>query len=64
MSKSSQLFLASSVADNRLALEQNGNIRLLTLVTIVYLPLTLATVRHLLISKYRRSLTASSPFTG
>lgn len=51
MSDFPQLFLASSVADNRLALEQNGNIRLLTLVTIVYLPLTLATVRHLLTSK-------------
>ncbi|KAK0514793.1 hypothetical protein JMJ35_002172 [Cladonia borealis] len=36
------LFSASSVAEGRIALEQNGNIRLLTLVTIVYLPLTLA----------------------
>ncbi|CAD6566817.1 MAG: hypothetical protein ASARMPREDX12_008836 [Alectoria sarmentosa] len=36
------LFSASSVAEGRLALEQNGNIRLLTMVTIVYLPLTLA----------------------
>ncbi|KAL8736846.1 MAG: hypothetical protein Q9181_002275 [Wetmoreana brouardii] len=37
------LFSASSVAEGRLASEQNGNIRLLTMVTIAYLPLTLAT---------------------
>ncbi|KAL8814686.1 MAG: hypothetical protein Q9223_006113 [Gallowayella weberi] len=37
------LFSASSVAEGRLAAEQNGNIRLLTMVTIAYLPLTLAT---------------------
>ncbi|KAL9595379.1 MAG: hypothetical protein Q9219_006481 [cf. Caloplaca sp. 3 TL-2023] len=38
-----QLFSASSVAEGRLASEQSGNIRLLTMVTIAYLPLTLAT---------------------
>lgn len=42
-SLSDGLFSASSVAESRLASEQNGNIRLLTLVTIAYLPLTLAT---------------------
>ncbi|KAG8527692.1 uncharacterized protein KY384_007846 [Bacidia gigantensis] len=42
-SLSDSLFSASSVAEGRLAAEQNGNIRLLTLVTIFYLPLTLAT---------------------
>ncbi|KAL8925999.1 MAG: hypothetical protein Q9208_003140 [Pyrenodesmia sp. 3 TL-2023] len=41
-SLSDGLFSASSVAEGRLASEQNGNIRLLTLVTIAYLPLTLA----------------------
>ncbi|CAO1603851.1 hypothetical protein XANCAGTX0491_007429 [Xanthoria calcicola] len=38
------LFAASSVAEGRLATEQSGNIRLLTLVTIPYLPLNLATM--------------------
>ncbi|KAL8848631.1 MAG: hypothetical protein Q9221_006356 [Calogaya cf. arnoldii] len=37
------LFSASSVAEGRLATEQNGNIRLLTMVTIAFLPLNLAT---------------------
>ncbi|KAL8906265.1 MAG: hypothetical protein Q9207_002139 [Kuettlingeria erythrocarpa] len=41
-SLSDGLFSASSVAEGRLATEQNGNIRLLTLVTIAYLPLTFA----------------------
>ncbi|KAL8753071.1 MAG: hypothetical protein Q9184_005535 [Pyrenodesmia sp. 2 TL-2023] len=41
-SLSDGLFSASSVAEGRLASEQNGNIRLLTMVTIAYLPLTLA----------------------
>ncbi|KAL8708313.1 MAG: hypothetical protein Q9220_006788 [cf. Caloplaca sp. 1 TL-2023] len=42
-SLSDGLFSASSVAEGRLASEQNGNIRLLTMVTIAYLPLSLAT---------------------
>ncbi|KAL8650470.1 MAG: hypothetical protein Q9226_005130 [Calogaya cf. arnoldii] len=42
-SLSDGLFSASSVAEGRLATEQNGNIRLLTLVTIAYLPLNLVT---------------------
>ncbi|KAL9633939.1 MAG: hypothetical protein Q9204_003199 [Flavoplaca sp. TL-2023a] len=38
-----QLFSASSVAEGRIANEQSGNIRLLTMVTIAYLPLNFAT---------------------
>ena len=45
-------------------MEQNGNIRLLTMVTIVYLPLTLAAVRLVPTSKHGRSLTAFSPSTA
>ncbi|KAL8949144.1 MAG: hypothetical protein Q9222_004725 [Ikaeria aurantiellina] len=41
-SLSDGLFSASSVAEGRLASVQNGNIRLLTMVTIAYLPLNLA----------------------
>ncbi|RYO98315.1 hypothetical protein DL766_006634 [Monosporascus sp. MC13-8B] len=37
-----QLFSASSVSESRFSTEQNGNIRLLTLVTIAYLPLSFA----------------------
>ncbi|KAL8671273.1 MAG: hypothetical protein Q9168_004227 [Polycauliona sp. 1 TL-2023] len=44
-SLSDGLFSASSVAEGRLAAEQNSNIRLLTLVTIAYLPLNFASVR-------------------
>ncbi|KAL8994198.1 MAG: hypothetical protein Q9169_005774 [Polycauliona sp. 2 TL-2023] len=42
-SLSDGLFSASSVAEGRLAADQNSNIRLLALVTIAYLPLNLAT---------------------
>ncbi|KAL2165180.1 hypothetical protein VTH06DRAFT_476 [Thermothelomyces fergusii] len=41
-SLNSGLFSASSVAESRFSSEQNGNIRLLTLVTIAYLPWSLA----------------------